>query len=72
MPRGRRDGKDGLDGALVGQGWDGPTLSGAGMGAPPLALEGRRAVGSGGWEKLRRSCKGAESRARIISVGEAK
>ena len=48
------DGADGLDGKLVGQGWDGPTLAGAGTGAPPLALEGQRAVGSGGWHQLRR------------------
>ena len=27
---------DGLDGTLVGQGWYGPTLAGAGTGAPPL------------------------------------
>ena len=31
------DGMDVLDGALVGQGWDGPTLVGARTGAPPLA-----------------------------------
>ena len=30
---------DGLDGTLVGQGWDGPTLAPSGTGAPPLALE---------------------------------
>ena len=35
------DGTYGLDGTLVGQGWDVPMLSGAGTGAPPLALEGR-------------------------------
>ena len=32
------DGTDGLDGTFVGRGWDGPTLEGAGTGAPPLAL----------------------------------
>ena len=35
------DGKDGMDGTLVGRGWDGRTLTGSGTGAPPLALEGR-------------------------------
>ena len=30
---------DGLGGTLVGQGWDGPTLASAGMGAPPLTPE---------------------------------
>ena len=33
------DGKDGLDGKLVGQGWDGPTLAGARTGAPPSEPE---------------------------------
>ena len=33
------DGTDGLDGALVGWGWDGTTLAPAGMGAPPWAPE---------------------------------
>ena len=32
-------GMDGLDGTLVGRGWYEPTLAGAGMGVPPLALE---------------------------------
>ena len=39
MPWGRRDGTDGLDGALVGQGWDGRTLAPTGTGAPPLPPE---------------------------------
>ena len=39
MPQGRRDGTEGMDGALVGRGWDGPTLAPAGTGAPPLAPE---------------------------------
>ena len=43
-----------------GGGAEGPALEGAGTGAPPLDLEGRRAVGSGGWHQLRRFCKGAE------------
>ena len=38
------NGTDGLDGAMVGQGWDGRTLAGARTGAPPLALEGKRAM----------------------------
>ena len=37
---------------------EGLALSGAGTGAPPLAVEGRRAVGSGGQHQLRRCCKG--------------
>ena len=35
-------------------------LAGARTGAPPLALEGRRAVGSGGWNQFCRFCKGAD------------
>ena len=56
------DGTDGLDGTLVGEGWYGGTefsrrqngsdTIGAGTGDPPLALEERRAVGSGGWHQL--------------------
>ena len=42
-----QNGKDGLDGAMVGQGWDGRTLAGAGTRAPPLALGGKRAMRSG-------------------------
>ena len=41
-------------------GMEGLTLAGAGTGAPPLALEGQRAVESGGWHQLHRCCKGAE------------
>ena len=56
------DGTDVLDGTLVGRWWDvggmeGPTLAGAGTGAPPLALERRRAVGSGGWQQFFWCCK---------------
>ena len=64
------NGTDGLDRKLVGQRWDGGTgvsrrqnesaTIGAGMGAPPLTLEGRRAVGRSGWNQLHRCCKGAE------------
>ena len=47
---------DGLDGALVGRGWDGPTLAGAGTGAPPLAPEQERhhflLRGGGRWEAV--------------------
>ena len=34
-----KNGTDGLDGAMVGQGWDGRTLAGVGTGAPPWAPE---------------------------------
>ena len=47
------DRTDGLYGTLVRRGWDGPMLAGAGTGAPTLAIEGRRAVGNGGWYQLR-------------------
>ena len=36
------DGMDGLDGALVGRGWDGRTFVGAGTGDPPWATEQER------------------------------
>ena len=62
------DGTDGMDGALVGRELDGPTLEGAGTGAPPLDLEGRRAVGSGGWHQLRQCCKDAEYLCRISKI----
>ena len=48
------NGTDGLDGALVGQGWDGQTLACSGTGAPPIALEGQRAMRSGSWNQFRR------------------
>ena len=55
------DGTDGLDGKLVGRGWDGGTdVSRRRIGAPTLALEGRQEVGSGGWHQLPRCRKGAE------------
>ena len=45
---------DGLDGTLVGRGWDGLTLAGARTGAPPLAPEQERhhwlLRGGGRWE----------------------
>ena len=36
------NGTDGLDGEMVGQGWDGRTLIGVGTGAPPWAPEQER------------------------------
>ena len=36
------NGTDGLDGTMVGQGWDGQTLAGVGTGAPPWAPEQER------------------------------
>ena len=39
-----KNGTYGIDGAMVGQGWDGRTLAGVGTGTPPLALEGKRAM----------------------------
>ena len=55
------DGTNGLDWVLVAWGgMEGPTLAGAGTGAPPLDFEGRQAVKSGGWHQLRRRCKGVE------------
>ena len=61
----------------MGRGWDrggmeGPTLDGSGTGAPPLALEGQRAAGSGGWHQLCWCCKGAEylcQSTKIIQIG---
>ena len=62
------DGTDGTDGALMGRGVvrmdvrtrrNGSTTMGSGTGAPPLALKGRRDIGSGGWHQLRRNCKDA-------------
>ena len=43
-----------------GGGMEGLTLAGAGTGALPLALEGQRAMGSGGWHQLHWCCKGVE------------
>ena len=41
-----KNGTDGLDGALMGQGRDGRTLAGAGTGAPPWVPEQERHHGS--------------------------
>ena len=70
------DGKDGLDGTLVGQGWDGQTLSPAIMGEPPWAPEQERhrwlLRGGGLWEVVAGThCVGA-ARTRSIRVREAK
>ena len=54
------NGTDELDGVLVGRGRDEQTLAGTGTGAPPLALEGRRAMWSGSWHQFCRCCKDAE------------
>ena len=70
------DGTDGLDGALVGRGWDGPTLAPAGMGAPPLALEHERhhwlLRGSRLWEVVAGTNAVGVARTQSICVGEAK
>ena len=55
-----KDGAYGLYGTLVGQGWDGPTLVGAGTGAPQLALGERWDVGIGVWHQLGWCCKGVD------------
>ena len=39
---------------------EGPALEGARTGAPPFALVGQRAAGSGDWHQLRRCYKGVE------------
>ena len=70
------DGTDGMDGALVVRGWDGPTLAPAGTGAPPLAPEQERhrwlLRGGGLWEVVAgTNCVGAV-RTRSICVREAK
>ena len=42
-----------------------------GTGSPPLALEGQRVMGSGGWHQLRQGCKDAEYlswRGKIIQI----
>ena len=47
------------------------TAMGAGIGAPPLPLEGRRAMRSGSWHELFRCCKDAEylcQRRKIIQM----
>ena len=61
------EGWEGWDVGVKGVGWtnasrlqNGSSTIGAVTGSPPLALEGRQAVGSGGWHQLFRCCKGAE------------
>ena len=70
------DGTDGLDGALVGLGWDRRTLAPARTGAPPWAPEQERhrwlLRGSSLCEVVAgTNCVGA-ARTRSICVGEAK
>ena len=70
------DGIDGLDGALLGRGWDLPTLAPAGTGAPPLAPEQERhhwLLRGGGMREVvvGTNCVGA-ARARSIFVVESK
>ena len=76
MPQGRRYGTDGLDGALVGRGLDGPTLAPAGTGAPPLVPEQEchhwLLRGGGLWEVVAGTNFVSAARARSICVGEAK
>ena len=67
---------DGLDEALVGQGWDGRTLAPDGMGAPPWVPEQERhrwLLRGGGLGEVvaGTNCVGA-ARTRSICVGEAK
>ena len=74
------DGTDGLDGALVGRGWGGPTLAPTRTGAPPWApekgsppldLEGWQDIGSGSWHQLCWCCKDADylcRRSKIIQI----
>ena len=51
--------------------WNGSATMGAITGAPPLALEGRLAMGSGGCHQLRQCCKDAAylcRRSKIIQI----
>ena len=67
---------DGLDGTLVGRGWDGPMLAPVGTEAPPLASERKRhhwLLRDGGlWEVVSGTNYVGAARVRIICVGEAK
>ena len=49
-----RDGRTGWDGS----GMEGPTLAGAGLGAPLLSLEVRQAVGSGDYHQFHQCYRG--------------
>ena len=71
------DGWDGwTGGALVGRGWDGPTLAPARTGAPPWAPEQERhrwlLRGGRLWEVLAGTNYVGAARTRSICVGEAK
>ena len=57
-----------MDGKLMGQGWDGSLLAGAGTGVPPLALDGLQSVGSGGWHQFRLCCKGKDNLCRSRKI----
>ena len=47
---------------------NGSATMGAGTGVSPLALEGRRSMGSGAWHQLRWCCKDAEYLYRRIKI----
>ena len=70
------DGTDGLAGALVGWGWDGPTLAPAVTVAPPWATEQELhrwlLRGGGLWEVVAGTNCVGDARTRIICVGEEK
>ena len=48
--------------------WNGSATMGAGTGAPPLALEGRRAMRSVSWHQLCQCCKDGEYLCRISKI----
>ena len=66
----------GLDGTLVGRGWDGPTLARPRTGAPPLAPERKRhhwlLRGGRMWEVVAGTNCFSAARARSICVGVEK
>ena len=64
-------GGTGVGRANVSTRWNGSATMGTGTGAPPLALEGRRAMRSGSWHQFFRCCKDAEYlcwRSKIIQI----
>ena len=65
-------GMDGTDGKLLGRGWDGLALAGAGMEAPTLVLEQERhhwlLKGGGLWEVMAGTNFVGDARARSICV----
>ena len=70
------NGTYGLDGAMVGRGWDGRTIAPAGTGAPPRAPGQERHCwllrGGGMWEVADVTNYFGAARARSICVGSAK